>query len=240
MKLLTDVHVHTVVSGHAYSTFDENARWAKDNGIKVMGIADHTDGIPGGASYLHFINMKVLPREVYGVKILRGMELNILDYNGSVDYGEEILKRVDYTIASYHPPCIEPTTDAKLATRGMIMAMENPYVTIIGHPGDNRYPLDYEEVVLASKRTGTVLEVNNASLRSVSMRQGVRDSLIEILKYCNKHDVPVMANTDAHLCYDVGKFDDTVKLFEEISFPEELILNLYPDKVIELLSSTDK
>ncbi len=122
----------------------------------------------------------------------------------------------------------------------MIMAMENPYVNIIGHPGDSRYPLNYEEVVLASKRTGTVLEVNNASFRSVSMREGVRDSMVEILKYCNKHDVPVMANTDAHLCYDVGKFDDTVKLFEEIGFPEDLVLNLYPDKVLELLGPNNK
>ncbi len=234
MKFLVDIHVHTISSRHAYSTFDENARWAKEKGLKVLGISDHVGEDIGGAHEFHFTNSKVIPRKVYGMTILRGAETNIIDYNGTIDMPEYVLKMLDYVITSYHPPCIK-FGEINEVTKGMIGAMHNPYVKIIGHPGDSRYPLHFEEVVKASKETGTILEVNNASLKPISVRPNVRESLIEILKYCNKYDVPILANTDAHICYDVGEFEETVTLLEEVKFPKELILNLYPDKLLNVL-----
>ncbi|MGL5677823.1 MAG: phosphatase [Cellulosilyticaceae bacterium] len=238
MKFLTDMHIHTVASGHAYSTIDEIAREAGKKGLELIAITDHSPGMPGGPHEYHFHNFGIVPKELYGVRILKGIEANIIDFEGGVDFNQEMIKPLDVVIASFHPPCI-PFADEKTCTRGFIRAMENPHVHIIGHPGDARYPFDHEAIVRASKETGTLLEINNASLRPGGFRPGVRENLIEMLKYCNQMDVPVIANTDAHIAYQVGEFKETLAFLEEIQFPEALILNLQPQKVLQLIGYTD-
>lgn len=238
MKFLTDLHIHTISSGHAYSTIEEITREAGKNELSVIAITDHTCGLPGGAHDFHFQNLGVVPRIMHGVTVLRGVEANIIDFNGTIDANEELTKNLDVVIASYHPPCIR-FGDKEECTRGLIGAMENPRINIIGHPGDSRYPFDHEAIVKASKRTGTLLEINNASLRPGGFRPGVRENLIEMLKYCSKHDVPVIANTDTHMAYQVGGFAETLHLLEEIQFSKDLILNLDPQKVLSILNYKD-
>lgn len=235
MKFLTDMHIHTVSSGHAYSTIDEIARAASEKALKVIAMTDHSSGLPGGPHVFHFHNMRAIPRVLYGVTVVRGIEANIVDFEGQVDIDDEIMGALDFAIASLHPPCIR-FGEKEEVTRAMIGAMENPYVKILGHPGDSRYPFDHEAVVLASKRTGTLLEVNNASLKSGGFRPGVRENLVELLKYCKLHQVPVIANTDAHIAYAVGEFEESIKLFEELDFPEELILNLHPERLLDFIT----
>lgn len=235
MKFLTDMHIHTVSSGHAYSTIDEIARFASEKQLKMIAMTDHSSGMPGGAHDFHFQNMRAIPRELYGVTVVRGVEANIIDFEGHIDVDEEVMKALDFAIASLHPPCIRFGNKEEV-TKAMILAMENPFVKILGHPGDNRYPFDHEEVVLASKRTGTLLEVNNASLKPGGFRPGVRENLVELLKYCKIHKVPVIANTDAHTAYAVGEFEESIKLFKEVDFPEELILNLHPERILDFIT----
>lgn len=231
MKFLTDFHTHTVASGHAYSTIQEIAQEAAKKELAVIAMTDHTSGLPGGAHDFHFNNLGVLPREMYGVKVLRGAETNIISFDGEIDAPKEVTRGLDVVIASYHPPCIR-FGEKEEVTRGFIGAMENERVHIIGHPGDARYPFDHEELVKASLRTGTLLEINNASLRPGSFRPGVRENLIEMLKYCNQYDVPIIANTDTHISFQVGDFTETISFLESIQFPEALILNLYPEQLL--------
>ncbi|MGL4345166.1 MAG: phosphatase [Cellulosilyticaceae bacterium] len=238
MKYLTDLHIHTLASGHAYSTIDENIKYAKANGIKVMAMTDHSSGMPGGPHEFHFMNLKVIPKEVYGVRVLKGVEANIIDFDGNIDMGAEVLEGLDMAIASLHPPCI-PFADEETITRAVEKAMENPYVKILGHPGDQRYPINPERLVLASKRTGTLIEINNASLKPQSFRPGVRESLIDILKYCKQYEVPVVVNTDAHICYEVGVFEESLAFLAEQQFPEHLILNTNPERLLQILGCND-
>ncbi len=51
-----------------------------------------------------------LPEYIEGVRVLKGIELNILDSTGKVDMSERILKNLDIAIASLHLPCIDPNT----------------------------------------------------------------------------------------------------------------------------------
>ena len=55
MKPIIDLHVHTISSGHAYSTILENVIAAKEAGLKYVGISDHTSKMPGGAHQYHLI-----------------------------------------------------------------------------------------------------------------------------------------------------------------------------------------
>lgn len=238
MKYLTDLHIHTVSSGHAYSTVAENIKYAQTRKLEVIAITDHSSGMPGGPHDFHFYNLKAIPKVVEGVRVLRGIEANIMDYEGHIDVAEDILEGLDMAIASLHPPCIE-FADEETITGAIEKVMENPYVKILGHPGDNRYPIHAERLVKASKRTGTLIEINNASLKPQSFRPGVRESLVEILKYCKIYEVPVVVSTDAHICYEVGVFEESYALMEELQFPDYLILNTQPQKLLEILGCND-
>lgn len=234
MDILIDTHVHTISSGHAYSTIDEIARFAKKKNLEVIAMTDHSDAMPGGAHIYHFGNIRILPDYIHGVRVLKGVETNIIDYNGKFDMEDEWLRDLELVIASFHPPCIR-TNDQETITRAVMKAIENPYVHIIGHPGDSRYPMDFEKVVKHAKKHNVLLEVNNASLRPTSVRAGVRESLIEILKYSVKHNHPIVAGSDAHFHEDVGGFKESIDLFKEVNFPEELIINLNKERFMEFI-----
>ena len=224
MKYPIDLHCHTVASGHAYSTLQELAREAANKNLKVLGISDHGPAMPGGAHLFHFYNLRVTPEEIYGVRILRGIEANILDENGSLDAPTECLEQLDYVIASLHPPCFNSGT-AKENTKAVINAMKNPFVKIIGHPDDSRFPLDYEELVKAAKEHKVLLEINNSSLNVKSFREGALENTRTLLKICKEQNVKVILGSDAHISFHVGEFSNCLKVLEEVNFPEDLIAN---------------
>ena len=93
-KVLLDVHTHTVASGHAYSSLQEMARAAADKGLQVLGITEHGPSIPGTCPLLYFRNMFVVPRRMYGIRLLMGCEVNILDTEGRLDLDDEYLDRL--------------------------------------------------------------------------------------------------------------------------------------------------
>lgn len=139
MKDILDLHTHTIASGHAYNTLYEMVKSASDKGVELFGCSDHGPAIPGSCDAFHFINFKVIPRQLFGIRLLMGCELNILDYEGHVDLNERYLEKVDYTIASIHQPCYHCGTVAE-NTNAYLGAIQNPYVHIIGHPDDGRFP----------------------------------------------------------------------------------------------------
>lgn len=236
MRLLADTHTHTLASVHAYSTVVENARAAADKGLEVLAITDHAPGIEDGCNRLHFMNYHILPKEMFGVKMLYGAELNIMDYDGSLDLNEDIYKRLDICIASFHEFVIAPDTKEK-NTRAMVRAMQNPYVAVLGHPDDGKIPVDYEELVLEAKRSRVLLEINNSSLKTAYYRLNTRENMTTMLKLCEKHGTPIVVGTDAHAFHHVGDMVQANELLEELHFPEELVMNTNPGKLLEFLAS---
>lgn len=234
MKRLMDTHTHSVASGHAYSTVDENLRWAAEKGMELVALTDHAPAMKDTTSHAYFANLHVLPKELHGVRLLRGIELNILDFEGTVDMDEAVLSRLDLAIASLHMPCIKPGSRAE-NTRAFLKVMENPYVDIIGHPGDPRYDVDYQEVFRIAKETGTILEVNNASLTPGGFRDGSRENIKELLLMSMEAGQPVVLGSDAHFYTGIGDFSYAETLLQEVDFPEELILNTDPAKFLASL-----
>lgn len=234
MKTLIDLHCHTIVSGHAYSTMEEMISKAKDKGIKVLGVSDHAPSMPGSTNVFYFGNLSVVPREIDGLILLKGVEANIMDYKGNIDMPDEVLEKLDYAIASLHPPCIDPGTIDE-NTNAIINAMKNPCVKVIGHPDDSRYPLDYEAVVQAAKKYNVALEINNSSLNPNSFREGAHGNVKTILNLCKEYKVKVIFGSDAHFSYDVGEFSNCIKIAEELDFPMELIINYNKEAINDLL-----
>lgn len=224
MKYVLDAHTHTIASGHAYSTIMENAACAAEAGLELLGITDHAPAMAGGTQPSYFLNFSTIPREISGVEIYMGAELNIMDYDGNIDLDEFYLKRMDYAIASLHPPCI-PFGTMEENTNAVLKAMENPYVKILGHPGDPRYPIDCKAIVDKAVETETLIEINDASLIPNGFRKGSEVYIGEILKLCQKKNFPVILASDAHFATHIGKFDNALRLINEAGFPEELIIN---------------
>lgn len=230
MEYLLDMHTHTIASGHAYSTIKEMAQAASEKGLKLLGITEHSMTMPGTCHAFYFQNMEVIPRKRCGIEMMFGSELNIIDYNGKVDMEERILKMLDYAVASFHTPCISPGSIAE-NTMAARKVMENPYVIILGHPDDGRFPLDYEEIVKGSKETGTILELNNSSLHPESFRQNAFENDRILLKLCMKYQLPIVVDSDAHVDIEVGNHAYAQKIMEEVGFPEELVLNNRPEEM---------
>ena len=93
MKLLFDLHTHTVASGHAFSTLKENIEEAAAKGLKAMGTSDHYSAMPGSAQPIYFTNFKAIKEKILGVRIFTGMEANIVDLEGKLDAKEDVLKK---------------------------------------------------------------------------------------------------------------------------------------------------
>lgn len=228
MKALIDLHTHTISSGHAFSTLKENVEGAKENGLKIMGLSDHAETMPGTAHNFYFHNMRVIKEEINGIRILKGIEANIIDYEGNIDVNPEIIEILDYMIASLHGPCIKSGTIEE-NTRALIKAMDIPKVKVIGHPDDSRFPIDYEKLVLAAKEKNMAIEMNNSSLSPRSFRMNAAENYKVILNLCKEHEVKIMLGSDAHIYYDVGRFDNCYKLLKELDFPEKLVWNFRND-----------
>lgn len=109
-----DVHTHTIASGHAYSSLSEMVAGAKEKDIKLLGIVEHDQGIPGTCAPIYFKNLDVIPREIEGIKLLLGIEINILDHQGRLSITEDLYDYVDYCMAGIHLHCYEAGTLKKI------------------------------------------------------------------------------------------------------------------------------
>ena len=110
---------------------------------EMIAITEHAPAMQGSCGPIYFHNLQATRYPFDGIEVLFGVELNIMDYEGTVDLDEKGLKRTDLRIASMHVQCIKPGTEAE-NTRGILGAIQNPYVDIIGHPDDSRFPMTYE------------------------------------------------------------------------------------------------
>lgn len=235
MNIYMDLHTHTTASGHGYSTLKENIEAAQQLGLKYLGLSEHGPAMPGGPHIFFFSNYRCIPRRYGDLRLFCGVEANILDYEGALDVEESILKKMDYVIASMHTLCVKPGSMEE-NTRASVRAMQNPYVKILGHPDDSRFPLDYETLVQAAVKEKVALEVNNSSLNPQAARKGGRENITTLLKTCKKYQAPIILGTDSHICYTVGRFDEALELIREVDFPKELILNTEQDSITQLVN----
>lgn len=234
MKILCDCHFHTISSGHAYSTLAEYAQEAAGKGLELIAITDHGPKMPGSAHPFFFHNLRVLPPEMNGVRLLKGIEANVLDVDGQMDMPDADLEKLDWVLASAHLPCMKSGTIEE-NTKAMIAVMKKSFVHAIGHPDDSRIPMDADELARAAVSTGTLIEMNNSSLLPTAFRIGAQDNYLHIMEACVKHGAQLVVNTDAHIRYALGDFDAAISLLESVGFPEELIANTSAEKLLRIM-----
>jgi len=240
MRVEIDTHTHTLASGHAYNTVREMVKAAQEKGLKAIAITEHAPEMPGSCHRFYFVNLRVLPREMYGIKVLFGAELNIMDAEGNVDLSPNVIKGLDITIASMHPPCYKGEKTLEEVTKAYINIMEREDIEIIGHPDDGRFPVDYEELVKAAKRTGTLLEINNSSLKPDGYRANTKENALRMLEYCKKYEAMIVLGSDAHFDTGIAEYPYAEEVLKDTDFPESLIANTSFEKLQSLLKRNKK
>lgn len=220
---VADVHTHSLMSGHAYGTIREMAQAARERGLALLGVTEHGPGIPGTVDPVYFRNLQDAPRQLYGVQMLYGSEVNLLA-EGALSLDQRHLDCLDYAIVGIHGLCYENQGMVK-NTDNLLRAMENPKVRLVSHPDDDHFPLDYPALVQGAKATHTALEVNNSSLRKPRLRPGCRENYQRMLPLCMEYGVDIIVNTDAHDPDAVGDFALARQLLTQIGMDEARILN---------------
>lgn len=222
MSIIAETHSHTVACSHAYSTITENARSAAQKGLRFLCVTEHGPKMPDGPHGWFFKNLpKTIPDALEGVVLLKGAEVDIMDFDGELDIPDPVLEQLDWVIASYHIVCLEPGSKED-HSRGWLAVAKNPHVDVIGHCGDARFDFEFEPVVQAFAENGKIVEIN---AHSFDCRPGSRERCREIALCCKKYGVPVVCSSDAHFHAQVGQTAEAEHMLREIGYPEELILN---------------
>lgn len=231
-----DVHTHTIASGHASTaTITDMAKAAAAGNLTLLGISDHGPATFGGGKPSYFRSLSYAQKERFGVEMLYGAEVNILNNEGKLDLDDSILKDLDYVIASVHKPVKKPgTVEENTAT--YINAMKNPYVCIIGHCDDERYPIDHLALVRAAMEHQVLLEINNSSLSPEGYRGDTRFNTLMILNLCAYFHYPVLLSSDSHGVKHIGDCEFAQEMAKLAGMPEDLILNYSPGKFKSFLA----
>jgi DNA polymerase (family 10) len=161
------LHCHTRYSDGSASV-EELARACQAAGYEYLGVTDHSQA----AAYAGGLTPEDLAKQgaeidevnsrLEGFRVLKGIEADILQ-DGRVDYDERVLAGLDFVIASIHSRF---NLDKKQMTARMLAAMDNPYLTIIGHPtgrlllSRDPYPIDLDAVIEKAAARGVALEIN--------------------------------------------------------------------------------
>lgn len=227
-----DLHMHTVASTHAYSTLHDYIAEAKQKNIRLFAITDHGPDMADAPHYWHFMNMRVWPRLVDGVGILRGIEANIKNLQGEIDCTGPMLDQMDLVIAGFHEP-VFPPQDRDTHTEAMIATMASGNVHIISHPGNPKFPIDIPAIAAAAARYDVALELNNSSF--MHSRKGSGPNCLAIAKAVRDAGGRLALGSDSHIAFSLGEFPHCERILQEVDFPADRILNVSPRRVLDFL-----
>lgn len=227
MRLLADLHTHTMASGHAYSTVTENVRAAALKGLELIAITDHGPSVPQGAHPWYFWNLKMVPSVLDGVRVLKGCEANIsANSDNGIDLPDVILEGLDFVAVGFHPTTGFDVPDRVRNTEVLLEVMASPLVDQITHPGnEDEFPLDLDAVVSAAVRHNVILELNDHSFDPHSSRVTSTGREREFAQAALAAGAMVSIGSDAHYALHVGRFDTALAVAEELGFAEERIIN---------------
>jgi putative hydrolase len=237
MRLLADLHTHTVASGHAFSTVTELAAAAAGKGLELIAFTDHGPSVPGGAHAWYFWNAKVVPPVISGVRVLRGCEANVADTENGLDLPDEVLAGLELVAVGFHPLTGFDERDRDRNTAALLRAMRNPLVDVVTHPGNGQeFPLDLDTIVAAAVECGVALELNNHSFDPHSSRSGGCETERAFAVAARDAGARISLGSDAHYHDQVGDLDYVLAVAEEIDFPIGRIVNRDAESVLDFLN----
>jgi len=163
-----DLQVHSNWTD-GQNSIREMAEQAKKNGLEYIIITDHskylamTGGLDEKGLLKQAKEIEQVNKQVNGITVIQGVELNILK-DGSLDVYGDALKKLDVASAAVHSHF---DMDKEEMTKRVLKAIENPNVDILLHPTAREIqrrepiPLDIEKVMETAKKNGTILDIDS-------------------------------------------------------------------------------
>ena len=221
------LHCHTRYSDGA-NTVEQLATACRAAGYSYVGITDHS----AAATYAGGLTPDDLRRQadeidtvnerMQDVRILTGIEADILQ-DGRVDYAEDVLARLDFVIGSVHSR-FAMGRDAMTAR--ILTAMDNPFLTILGHPtgrlllARDPYEVDIDAVIEKAAATGVALEINADPHRlDLDWRAAAR---------AQAAGVTTSIGSDAHSLAAIDNVDFGVAMARKAGIGPDTLLNARP------------
>jgi len=234
----TDLHIHTIASGHAYSTIMESAAYAGSVGVEVMAITDHGPSMEGAPHAGYFVNMGRIPRKMHGVNLLMGCEANVIDLEGKIDLKVDTVEALDIVLVGLHKFTPYPAnTSLAENTKALVGAMTSNKIHIVSHPYRLDFPVDIIELVRVASGQGVALELNLSLLKLFGNKKELLDKINLMIEAAEKTGVKIVVSSDAHIATEIG--DDSALSDLGIQIPDGLVLgrkNGY-NEVMEFLTS---
>ncbi|MDR3013288.1 MAG: PHP domain-containing protein [Chitinispirillales bacterium] len=224
-----DLHVHTIYSLCGIHTVLELLARAKELGMAGFAVTDHGLTLGGRLNNPFFERFK---SPCPDVKILKGIECNVLDQSGKIDIPRDFIEFIDVVLLGLHPN-ISLKLNRDAYTDMLIAAIrKNPCVDIITHPNDPHYPVDYRRLAEAAKAHGVAIELNNSKILYARSETACAMELIEA---CRDVGCLMAVNSDTHAIHELGDDSSVRPLLKAANFPEELIVNRNEETALEFI-----
>lgn len=229
-------HTHSTWSD-GKASIESMAKAAKSMGLTYLGLSDHSRSAAyaGGLKEREIIEQHAeidsLNARLGGIRILKGIECDILP-DGKMDYSNKVLSRFDFVIGSVHSRFNMPS---KEMTERLCKALENPYVSMIGHPtgrlllARKGYDVDLQAIIKTAARHGKFAELNAHPLR--------QDLDWRHCRYAKEQGVLVSINPDAHSTEGLADIRNGIGTARRAWLTKADVLNAQSlDRVMGLLS----
>ena len=229
-----ELHAHSTSSDGSHS-IEEMAIAAQDFGYEFIGITDHSQslkiarGVPVEDLWKQIRFIDKLNSRLTGIRVLKSAEVDILA-DGTLDYPNEVLKELDYTVCSVHSRFVLGKQEQ---TERILRAMDNRYFNILGHatgrlllkrPG---YELDMDRIIHHAKQNGCFFEINSSPDRL--------DLSAENARRANQAGVKIAISTDAHITREFGTVRYGVDQARRAGLEPASVLNCLPWPSLEPL-----
>ncbi|MCM3611427.1 DNA polymerase/3'-5' exonuclease PolX [Planococcus sp. MERTA32b] len=223
----SDLHMHTVWSDGAHS-LAEMIDACRARNYEYMVITDHSQylKVANGLTPERLLEqngqIRELNKEYSDIEVLSGTEMDILP-DASLDFDDEVLKQLDFVIASIHSSFQQP--QEQIMER-IHTAMKNPYVHMIAHPTGrivgqrSGYDPDVEQLLDWASEYGKIVELNASPYRL--------DLAVEFLEMAQEKGVPVAINTDAHAIDQLEVMAIGVRHAQKAWLKRDNVVNTWP------------
>ena len=241
MILTSDYHTHTVFS-HGKGQVIDNALKAKEKGLLELGISDHGFSHPAfGLTKRKVPKIKQLclkATQETGVKVLLGIESNIIGTDGTVDLKQNMYDNFDLFLAGIHkfvlykfgtifslflPNLIAPIFNKNNVSKSLIRENTKTFINVIKkNPVDIITHINFGcftdpvEVAKVASDYGTYIELNSKKVHLSD----------EELYNLTKTGVNFVINSDAHTPDRVAEISLVEQLLDRVNVPKERIMNI--------------
>ena len=193
--------------------------------MEALAITDHGLAL-GGRLNSNFYER--LNDPVPGIRLVKGIECNLLEAPGATDCPKKFLPYMDIVLLGIHHNIPKDFGKAKYTEMLLLAIEENPYIDVLSHLNVAHYAVDFEPVVRSALDHGMLIEINNSKcLPGRSSPEITR----QLILTCKKRLCPVVVSSDAHALNEIGQDRMIRPILEDLDFPEDLILNRNPDRV---------